>query len=254
MAFGYKEARACIFAGAFFALLFATTRVPLGPFHRYDVILAGALAIQAALVWFRRETVDELKLVMVFHVLGFALEAFKTHPSIGSWSYPEDGWTKIGTVPLYSGFMYSAVGSYIAQAWRLLDLRLLRYPPRTATIALSAAIYVNFFTNAFLPDVRWLLLAGVLIVFGPTRVEFTPLDRTFWMPLWMAFGLIAFFVWVAENISTLFGAWQYPDQALGWRVVDLSKISSWSLLVIICFVLVAELKHVKAGRAASGTA
>ena len=30
----------------------------------------------------------------------------------------------IGTVPLFSGFMYAAVGSYIAQAWRILKLEL----------------------------------------------------------------------------------------------------------------------------------
>ena len=56
------------------------------------------------------------------------------------------------------------------------------------------------------------------------------------------------YFWVAENISTFFDAWQCPDQALGWRVVDLHKITSWSLLVIISFVQIIDLKHLKYAR------
>lgn len=41
------------------------------------------------------------------------------------------------------------------------------------------------------------------------------------------------------------GAWQYPDQQMKWTLVHLGKISSWFLLVIISFVIVAQLKHVK---------
>lgn len=249
LAFGYKEARACIFAGSFFGLLFVSTKVEVPGLARYDLILIGAVVIQIALLASRIESTDELKMIMLFHVLGFALEAFKTHPDIGSWSYPEDGVTKLGTVPLYSGFMYSAIGSYLSQAWRLFDLRLIRYPPKWLTVVVSLAIYANFFLNAFVADVRWYLFAAVFAIFVRTRIYFTPLDRTCWMPAWLAFVLIAFFVWIAENISTFFKAWQYPDQALGWRVVDLHKITSWSLLVIISFVLIVDLKHLKYARA-----
>ena len=154
LAFGYKQARACIFAGSFFGLLFVSTQVEIPGLARYDLILIGALAIQVALLVSGTESVDELRMIMLYHALGFALEAFKTHPEIGSWSYPEDGWTKLGTVPLYSGFMYSAIGSYMSQAWRLLDLRLTNYPPKWVTVGLSIAIYVNFFTNATGRDVR----------------------------------------------------------------------------------------------------
>jgi uncharacterized membrane protein YoaT (DUF817 family) len=68
---------------------------------------------------------------------------------------------------------------------------------------------------------------------------------TYQMPLALAFALIGFFVYVAENIATFFGAWQYPDQRGAWTLVHTSKISSWFLLVIISFVIVAQLKHVK---------
>jgi uncharacterized membrane protein YoaT (DUF817 family) len=65
------------------------------------------------------------------------------------------------------------------------------------------------------------------------------------MPLNLAFLLIAFFIWVAENISTYLGAWQYPSQVHGWAIVSTGKITSWFLMVIISFILVAYLKHFK---------
>jgi uncharacterized membrane protein YoaT (DUF817 family) len=65
------------------------------------------------------------------------------------------------------------------------------------------------------------------------------------MPILLSFALIGFFIWIAENISTFFGAWQYPNQKHGWQMVHLSKISSWFLLVIISIVIVANLKKTK---------
>jgi uncharacterized membrane protein YoaT (DUF817 family) len=53
------------------------------------------------------------------------------------------------------------------------------------------------------------------------------------------------FVWFAENIGTFLGAWIYPNQTNGWQVVDASKIVAWGLLVIVSFLIVAQLKHVK---------
>lgn len=63
------------------------------------------------------------------------------------------------------------------------------------------------------------------------------------MPMVLAFFLIGFFVWVAENIATFFGAWVYPNQAHEWAIVGPAKISSWALLVIISFIIVAALKR-----------
>jgi uncharacterized membrane protein YoaT (DUF817 family) len=65
------------------------------------------------------------------------------------------------------------------------------------------------------------------------------------MPVSLSFLLIGFFLWIAENISTLLGAWKYPNQENIWHMVDISKISSWSLLVIVSFVVVANLKLIK---------
>jgi len=51
------------------------------------------------------ETLDEIKIILIYHILGFVMEAFKTHPSIGAWAYPDPGFFTILNVPLYSGFM-----------------------------------------------------------------------------------------------------------------------------------------------------
>lgn len=67
------------------------------------------------------------------------------------------------------------------------------------------------------------------------------------MPLIATFFLIGCFVWLGENIATFLGAWQYPNQRGGWSMVHPRKISSWFLLVIVSFMIVAQLKHVKEG-------
>jgi len=57
-------------------------------------------------------------------------------------------------VPLYSGFMYAAIASYMMQAWRHLHLRLTGFPPLAVAVTLCALIYANFFSNHFIPDLR----------------------------------------------------------------------------------------------------
>jgi uncharacterized membrane protein YoaT (DUF817 family) len=242
--FGLNEARACLFAGSFMAVLVISNWIPLGPLPRYDFILLAAVAIQIALLAGKIETEAEACTLCLFHLIGLCLEIFKTHPSVNSWSYPEDAYSKLGTVPLYSGFMYAAVASYMCQAWRIFDLQLEKYPPRWLTIALCLAIYGNFFANHFVPDSRLFLIPLVLLIFCRTQVCFVVWKgRERRMPLLISFFLIGFFVWVAENFSTFFGAWVYPNQQSGWKAVEWQKVSSWFLLVIISFVIVADLKH-----------
>ena len=125
--FGIKQARAAIFAGSFFLLLYISNHIPLFGLTRYDFLFLATIAIQAILYFTKLETKDEVKVIFLFHIIGLVLEIFKTSPMIGSWSYPEDGFLKIATVPLYSGFMYAAVGSYISQAWKIFKLELTNY-------------------------------------------------------------------------------------------------------------------------------
>ena len=235
--FGVRQARACLFAGLFLGLLWVSSRLPLGDLPRYDFILIGALMIQGALLAAGIERWRDVRATSVFHLLGFALEAFKTSPAIASWAYPEHSYLRLLGVPLYSGFMYAAIASYMIHSFRHLELRLADMPRERWAAALAVAIYANFFSHHLLGDHRWWLAAAVLLLFRKTRVYYRPWRAERWMPLVAGFALIGLFVWVAENIGTYAGAWRYPDQSHGWKMVHAGKASSWALLVIMSFLI-----------------
>ncbi len=244
--FGLKQGWACIFGGAMLALLMATAvwYPEEAPLARYDFLVIGAIAIQAGMLAFRLETLDEAKVILAFHVVGTIMELFKT--AAGSWIYPEPSLLRIGEVPLFSGFMYAAVGSYIARIWRIFDIRFDHYPPVWTTVVLAAAIYVNFFAHHWIWDYRWLLFAATALLFWRTRFYFTP-DRTRrWMPALVGFLLVASFIWIAENLGTWARAWIYPGQEGGWSPVSLAKLGSWYLLMIISVVLVSLVQRPQA--------
>jgi len=243
--FGLKNARACLFAGLFFLAVFTVPRAGLFGVPRYDLLLLIAIVIQAWMVWAGLESWDELKAITLFHLIGFGLELFKTSGAVHAWSYPAFAYTKVHGVPLFSGFMYAAVGSYIIQAWRLFDIRIRHHPPYWMAWVVAAAIYLNFFTHHYIPDLRWYLAAVALGLYARTTVVFRPFDQDRRMPLLLSFVLIGFFVWLAENISTFFGVWRYPNQLGAWSAVHVGKWSSWSLLVVMTFTIVANLKHIK---------
>lgn len=243
--FGIKEARACLFVGLFFAAVFTVPHAGLWGIPRYDLLLIIALVIQVWMVWTKLETVDELKAICLFHVVGFALEVFKTSSGIQSWAYPDFAYTKLFGVPLFSGFMYAAIGSYVIQAWRLLELRIRHHPPYWMAGLLAILIYANFFTHHYIGDYRWYIAACTLGLYARATVIFRPYDRDRSMPLLLSFVLIGFFIWLAENISTFFGIWKYPNQIGAWSAVHIGKWSSWSLLVIMTITMVANLKHIK---------
>lgn len=243
--FGVKEARACLFAVGIFLAIVLVPRAGLLGLPRYDALLLIALAMQ---VWMLRsglESPDEAKAIGLFHAVGFALEAFKVSPDIASWSYPDAAFTKLLGVPLFAGFMYAAVGSYIIQAWRLLDVRIQHHPPYWLASLVALAIYGNFFSHHFIGDWRWYIAACALGVYARTTVVFRTYDRDRRMPMLLAFGLIGFFIWMAENFGTFHGVWRYPDQLGAWSAVHVGKWSSWSLLVVMTFTIVAHLKHIK---------
>ena len=200
--FGIKEARACLFVALFFAAMMLTPRAGIFDLLRYDVLLIAALAIQNGMVWSKLESLEELKAICVFHVVGFALEALKVSSAIKSWGYPDFGYTKMLCVPLFSGFMYAAIGSYIVQAWPLFDLRVEHQPPHWIAGLISLLIYANFYTHHYIGDYRWYFAAAALGLFARTTVVFRPHDKDRRMPLLLAFVLIDFFIWLAENIGT----------------------------------------------------
>ncbi|KHL92005.1 hypothetical protein QW71_31400 [Paenibacillus sp. IHB B 3415] len=244
--FGYHHAMSCIFPVAIFGTLVLTSKVEVPFIHRYDAILLILLTVQYLMYRSGLETLDEIKVICVFHVIGLVLEIYKIR--MGSWAYPDPGYTKLLGVPLYSGFMYASVASYMCQIWRRLKMDMTGWPGLASAGLLGGAIYLNFFTHHFIPDFRWWLTALVVIVFWRTWIIYRVQERTYRMPLTMAFFIVGFFIWLAENIATFLGAWKYPDQHEAWHLVGFSKISSWFLLVIISVIIVAQLKHVKAGR------
>jgi uncharacterized membrane protein YoaT (DUF817 family) len=239
--FGFKQGWACLFGGLMLALLLATHFFypKDAALARYDFLTLSAIAIQIGMIAFRLESWREVKVIAVFHVVGTIMELFKT--SAGSWVYPERGVLHIGAVPLFSGFMYAAVGSYIARIWRIFRIRLDPYPPLWTTGVLGAAIYVNFFAHHWLPDVRIGLFVATVLLFSSARFHYTPFRTERWMPALLGFLLVALFIWFAENIGTFARAWSYPNQKHGWEMVSLAKLGSWYLLMIISVVLVSYL-------------
>lgn len=238
LVFGAKQAWACVFgalmlAGILAARLWWPDDAPLA---RNDALTLYAVAIQAVMLLARLETVRELWVVMLFHVAGTAMELFKT--DVGSWAYEAEGVLRIGAVPLFTGFMYASVGSYMVRTMRMFDLRFTHYPPLGVTVVIAALIYANFFGHHFMFDFRWLLLVAVVIAWGRCIMLFRVHRRRFRMPVLAAFALVAVFIWLAENIATFGGAWAYPDQVDGWTMVSPQKITSWFLLMIISVVLV----------------
>lgn len=241
--FGWEQALSCIFPVVIFVSLALTKMIELPLIPRYDWLLLICLLMQWLMVRTGLETMDELKVITVFHLIGLALELFKVH--MDSWSYPEDGYTKIYGVPLYSGFMYASVASFLCQAWRRLEVELVNWPPFLVVVPLSTAIYLNFFTHHYWLDIRWYLSGLVLIVFWKSWVLYKVNGIRYRMPLALSFLLIGFFIWIAENIATYFSAWEYPNQRDAWSLVHLGKVSSWLLLVIVSFLIVATLKQIK---------
>jgi uncharacterized membrane protein YoaT (DUF817 family) len=236
--FGLKQGWACLFGGLMLGLIILSRWVwpDDAPIARYDMLVIGALLIQVAMLWFKLETIDEAKVILIFHVVGTVMEIFKT--GAGSWLYPEPSLLRIGGVPLFSGFMYAAVGSYLARVTRIFDFRFTHYPPMWATVVLAAAIYVNFFSHHFIWDFRVLLFAATAVLYARTSVHYRVFRFRHRMPLLVGFGLVALFIWFAENIGTWSRAWIYPSQEDGWHLVGFEKLGAWLLLMIISFVLV----------------
>jgi uncharacterized membrane protein YoaT (DUF817 family) len=238
LVFGLKQAWACLFGGVMLALIIATKLFwPDGiALARYDFLFLAALAIQLSMLIFRLETVSEAKVILIFHIVGTLMEIFKT--SAGSWIYPEESFFRLGGVPLFSGFMYAAVGSYLARVSRIFDMRYSNYPPLWATALLAAAIYANFFAHHFIADMRYGLFAVTAVLFLRTTVHYRVFRFRHRMPLLLGFLLVALFIWFAENIGTWSRAWIYPGQHEGWTPVSIQKLGAWYLLMIISFVLV----------------
>lgn len=250
--FGLKQANAAIFGGLMLFVLIFTHYVDINFMHRYDFIFLFAIVTQLGLIIFRLEHKKEVFIIFLFHILATGMEFFKTAPEVASWVYPETAFFMIATVPLFAGFLYSSVGSYLARVWRIFSFSFSQYPKFFYTIILAVLSYVNFITHHYVYDIRWFLFAFSAIIFWKTRVHFKVFKKDRSMPLLLGFVLVSFFIWIGENVGTFTNVWLYPSQHSGWHIVSLSKIGSWYLLMIVSFVLVSliyreTLKHSSIG-------
>lgn len=235
--FGLKQAWACLFGAMMLAGLLISDAVWQETWivARYDALLAYAIGLQIAFLWLRLESWREMRVILLFHLTGTIMELFKV--DAGSWAYPEPALFKLAGVPLFSGFMYGAVGSYMARVIRIFDMRFAPYPPFWMSIALASAIYINFFAHHYLPDIRNLLFILSIVLFFRTRIWFSIGTSRYWMPLPLAAFLSSFFLWLAENIGTSTGTWVYAG-AHGFDWVNLTKMGSWYLLLYVSFATV----------------
>jgi len=237
--FVLKQAWAAIFGAAVLLLIIGTSLwYPAdAALARNDFLVIGAVTIQVLMLVFRLESLREASVILLFHIVGTGMEIFKT--GVGSWIYEGEGVLHIAGVPLYSGFMYAAIGSYMVRVYRLFDLRFDRYPRRWITAILAALIYLNFFTHHYVWDIRGVLFLASFVIFGFCTMHVRIYRATVQLPLLLSFIGVAFFIWIAENIGTWANAWQYPSQQNGWELVSIGKLGSWFLLMIISVVLVA---------------
>ena len=241
--FTLRNALSCIFPVFVFGMLAVSKLLPSYIMPRYDFLLLACIAMQVWMYRNKLETKDEVLVICLFHYLGLMMEIYKVR--MGSWSYPEFGYSKVLGVPLYSGFMYASVASFMCQAWRRFNLEITGWPNRTIAMLIGIAIYFNFFTHHYLYDMRYILSVLVVALFYKARVWFSTGEKRRWMPVSLSFILIGLFIWMGENIATFFGAWKYAHQHDGWQVVKLQKLGSWTLMCIVSYIIVAELKFLK---------
>lgn len=243
-----KAVSAALF-GILLLLAFAIT-APMGHdafwgFYRYDYLLFFALIIQALLLYFKLESWTEARVIALFHLLAMVMEIFLTHPAIASWQYPQPAVFKLWTVPLFAGFMYSAVGSFFARSLRLFQVSFINLPEFRLMLLLAVLSYINFMSKFFVPDIRYLLFACSVFIFWKTKLLFQVQQRTYQLPMLLVFLILAFLIWIAENISTFYQIWLYPSQVDTWHMVGWSKLGSWYLLLLLSLVLVLRILGVQ---------
>lgn len=242
--FIYKAASAALF-GILLLLAFALT-AQMGSqsyagLFRYDYLLLYALIIQTVLLYLKLESWQEAKVIALFHLMAMLMEIFLTHPQIASWQYPQPAVFKIITVPLFAGFMYSAVGSFFARALRIFAVSFTHLPRFSTMLILALCSYINFMSKFFIGDIRGLLFVCSVVLFWRTKIQFQWAKHQLQLPMLLLLVVLAFLIWIAENISTFYHIWLYPSQVDAWHMVGWGKLGSWYLLLLLSLVLVLKI-------------
>jgi len=242
LVFSWKLICSSLFAWVFFLLLIFGKFVTTFWLHFYDFLFLSIFLTQVVFILTKFESWDDVKIILIFHILWFIMEAFKVHPWIGAWSYPDPWFFTLLNVPLYSGFMYSAVGSFIFKAWGNLQLKFTNFPKFKYIVPMAIITYINFFSHHILPDIRYIIVLCVVLVARKTFAWFSIRDKYYKMPVLLGLFFSWFFLWLAENIATFFWAWVYPYQNLWWTMVSWHKILSWFLFFIVSIVVISSYK------------
>ncbi len=235
-----KQLKSVTFGFTILSLIIITNYFNPTSFYRFDLLLFVVIAIQTLMIFFKLETKKELLAITMFHILGVLMEIVKVNFH-HMWSYNEPAIFMIMGVPIFSGFMYASVGSYIVQSIKNLKLNLLNYPSKYWVITLAFLIYLNFLINKLFFDFRILILVFLLVLFYKTYFIFELRKKLFKMHFLLSFFLISIFIWFAENIATYFKIWHYASQKTAWHVVDPLIISSWFMLAILSFIIANEI-------------
>jgi uncharacterized membrane protein YoaT (DUF817 family) len=131
--FGLDQVRAVSFAVVLVGGIGASRLLPADlPVARYDLLLLFGVALTVVARKVGWDGPRDTAVILGCHLVGLLFELVKVR--MGSWSYPEEAVFKIAGVPLYGGFLYSAVGSYCCRAWKIMDLSLSGYRPRTMAV------------------------------------------------------------------------------------------------------------------------
>ena len=231
--------------GLFFLAVFAMPRTGVLGLPRYDLLLLFALAVQAGMLWTKVETWDELRRSRCFMSRASRSKSSRRRRASGRGATRTLPTRKLFGVPLFSGFMYAAVGSYIIQAWRLFDLRIRHHPPYW--MAADRATHLRQLLHASfrrrLPLVSGRLQSRPLRPYDRDLPSLGPRSQHAAAGRLRAHRLLRL---AGGEHRTFFGIWSYPHQLGAWATVHLGKWNSWSLLVIMTFTIVASLKHIKA--------
>ncbi len=234
-----KQVSSAVFGGLVLGALLISKYIHFENIYRYDALFIFAVIIQIILIVTKAEKPKEILAIIIFHICAMGMEIFKTSPMVGSWVYPEPSIFAIATVPLFTGFMYSSVGSYIARAWRINNFRFYKLPSRKILLILGLLIYINFFTNHFIYDFRYIIFGLAIVTFWKTKFYVTLTSKTFQIHPLISNALLASFVFLAEQIGTFARAWVYPNQTVHWKPVSFHMYTSWYMLLIFSFVIIA---------------
>ena len=108
-------------------------------------------------------------------------------------------------------------------------------------LCLAVLSYLNFMTKFFIADIRIALFVWSVVIFWKTKLYFQLKQHRLKLPMLPILLLLAFLIWIAENISTFYKIWLYPSQVDAWHMVGWGKLGSWYLLLLLSLVLVLKI-------------